>query len=96
MHIKLEEMFNLNKKVIIITGAAGLLGREHAHAIAAFKGIPVIIDINDTSSFSESSESSKSTTVHVIVRGNSIATTDYQNYSLIITMVSQSRLQRYK
>ena len=48
MHIKLEEMFNLNKKVIIITGAAGLLGREHAHAIAAFKGIPVLIDINES------------------------------------------------
>ncbi len=41
-----ESYFNLDGKHIIITGAAGLLGCEHAKAIAEFKGIPILLDLN--------------------------------------------------
>lgn len=40
------ELFSLKDKVIIITGASGLLGREHSKAIAKAGGIPVLIDID--------------------------------------------------
>tara|TARA_B110000008_G_C16975940_1_gene565877 strand:+ start:750 stop:1565 length:816 start_codon:yes stop_codon:yes gene_type:complete len=38
-------MFQLNGKVIIITGAGGLLGRQHAEAIAEFGGTPILLDL---------------------------------------------------
>jgi NAD(P)-dependent dehydrogenase (short-subunit alcohol dehydrogenase family) len=41
----IESLFRLDGKVIIITGAAGLLGRKHAGAIAAFGGTPVLLDL---------------------------------------------------
>jgi len=41
----LDNIFSLNRKVIIITGAAGLLGRMHAEAVAAYGGIPVLLDL---------------------------------------------------
>ena len=37
--------FDLSGKVAIITGGAGLLGEQHARAIAAARGIPVLVDI---------------------------------------------------
>lgn len=43
------DKYNLNKKVVIITGGGGLLGRMHAEAIAEAKGLPVIVDINKIS-----------------------------------------------
>jgi len=43
----MEELFSLTNKVIVITGAAGLLGREHADVIARAGGIPVLLDINE-------------------------------------------------
>ena len=39
-------LFSLKDKVIVITGAAGLLGRQHADAIAAAGGIPVLLDLS--------------------------------------------------
>ena len=42
----MNDLFNLEGKVIIITGAAGLLGKEHARAIAAYKGTPILLDIS--------------------------------------------------
>ena len=39
--------FSLKDKVIIITGGAGLLGKEHAKSVIAFEGIPVLIDISE-------------------------------------------------
>lgn len=42
----MSNLFDLTGRVAIITGGAGLLGRQHAEAIAAFGGIPVIWDIN--------------------------------------------------
>lgn len=43
------DLFSLNNKVIIITGASGLLGRQHAKAIAMAGGIPVLLDLNEHS-----------------------------------------------
>ena len=43
---QLDTLFQLNGKVIVITGAAGLLGEKHAEAIAAYGGIPVVIDLS--------------------------------------------------
>ena len=40
------KMFSLKNKVIVITGACGLLGKEHVKAIAKSGGIPVLIDLN--------------------------------------------------
>ena len=40
-------MFSLKNKVIIITGAAGLLGYEYCKAIINAEGIPILIDINE-------------------------------------------------
>ena len=39
--------FNLKNKVIIITGATGLLGIKHVEAIAENGGIPIILDIKE-------------------------------------------------
>jgi len=41
-----NNIFDLNKKLVVITGAAGLLGRNHAIAVAKYNGIPVLLDIN--------------------------------------------------
>ena len=42
----MENIFNLEKKYIIVTGASGLLGKEHCKAISEFNGIPVLLDTN--------------------------------------------------
>lgn len=42
------EKFSLEKRVCIITGGAGLLGQNYAEAILDAKGIPVLIDINES------------------------------------------------
>ena len=39
------EYFSLNKKVIIITGGAGLLGEQYAKIIAKANGTPIILDL---------------------------------------------------
>lgn len=38
--------FEINNRVIIITGGAGFLGRKHAEAILDGGGVPVLIDIS--------------------------------------------------
>jgi len=42
----LNNLFNLDGKVIVITGASGLLGRKHAEAVAAYGGHPVLLDLS--------------------------------------------------
>ena len=39
-------LFSLKNKIILITGASGLLGQEHAEAICKAKGVPVLLDLN--------------------------------------------------
>ena len=41
-----EDMFRLDGKIIVITGAAGLLGRQHADAIACYGGTPILLDLS--------------------------------------------------
>ena len=42
----LNSMFRLDEKVIVITGATGLLGKKHAEAVAAYGGFPVLLDLS--------------------------------------------------
>ena len=42
----LEELFRLDNKIIVITGATGLLGRKHADAIACYGGTPILLDLS--------------------------------------------------
>jgi len=46
MSNRLENIFKLEGKVIVITGATGLLGRKHAEAIACYGGIPILLDLS--------------------------------------------------
>ena len=45
----LENIFRLDKKIIVITGASGLLGRKHAEAIAYYGGVPILLDLSQQS-----------------------------------------------
>ena len=40
------KMFSLKNKIVVITGASGLLGFEHSKAVAKAEGIPILLDIN--------------------------------------------------
>tara|TARA_B100000886_G_scaffold340385_1_gene309611 strand:+ start:3862 stop:4704 length:843 start_codon:yes stop_codon:yes gene_type:complete len=42
----LNNIFSLQDRVIVVTGASGLLGKKHVEAIASQGGIPVIVDVN--------------------------------------------------
>ena len=42
----LEDLFRLDGKVVVITGAIGLLGRKHAEAIACYGGTPILLDLS--------------------------------------------------
>jgi NAD(P)-dependent dehydrogenase (short-subunit alcohol dehydrogenase family) len=42
----LEKLFRLDDKVIVITGATGLLGRKHAEVVACYGGIPILLDLS--------------------------------------------------
>jgi len=48
MKNNIKELFSLSEKVIVITGAAGLLGEKHAEAVAAYGGTPVLLDLSQT------------------------------------------------
>jgi NAD(P)-dependent dehydrogenase (short-subunit alcohol dehydrogenase family) len=41
-----ERLFSLSGRVVVITGATGLLGVRHAEIIAAAGGIPILVDLN--------------------------------------------------
>jgi NAD(P)-dependent dehydrogenase (short-subunit alcohol dehydrogenase family) len=41
-----ESLFSLSGRVVVITGATGLLGVRHAEIIAAAGGIPILVDLN--------------------------------------------------
>ncbi|PCI08362.1 MAG: oxidoreductase [Gammaproteobacteria bacterium] len=42
----LNQLFRIDGQVVVITGATGLLGRKHAEVVAAYGGIPVLLDLN--------------------------------------------------
>lgn len=39
-------LFSLKDKIIIVTGASGLLGREHVNAILSAGGTPILLDLD--------------------------------------------------
>ena len=41
-----KNVFTLHNKIIVITGASGLLGQKHAEAISAHGGVPVLLDLS--------------------------------------------------
>lgn len=41
----MHNLFSLKKMIIVVTGACGLLGRQHCEAISIAGGIPIIVDI---------------------------------------------------
>ena len=45
MKAKAERLFSLRNRVVVVTGGTGLLGLQHAEAIAEADGIPVLVDI---------------------------------------------------
>ena len=45
MSVELSNIFNLKQKNIVITGAAGLLGKKHSEAVAAYGGNPILLDL---------------------------------------------------
>jgi NAD(P)-dependent dehydrogenase (short-subunit alcohol dehydrogenase family) len=44
-----SKLFDLSGKVVIVTGAGGLLGQEHCKAIALSGGTPILLDILSSS-----------------------------------------------
>ncbi len=44
--MSVRERFNLTDRVALITGGAGMLGRQHAAAIAEAGGCPVLVDLS--------------------------------------------------
>lgn len=44
--MEVPKLFDISGKVAVITGGAGLLGREHAAAVIAVGGTPVLLDID--------------------------------------------------
>jgi NAD(P)-dependent dehydrogenase (short-subunit alcohol dehydrogenase family) len=42
----LEDLFKLDGKVIVITGATGLLGKKHVEAVACYGGTPILLDLS--------------------------------------------------
>tara|TARA_S200000501_G_scaffold377914_1_gene438140 strand:- start:16553 stop:17380 length:828 start_codon:yes stop_codon:yes gene_type:complete len=41
-----KNLFDLKGKIIVISGAAGLLGRKHADAVASYGGTPILLDLS--------------------------------------------------
>lgn len=41
----MQNFFDLKNQVVLITGGAGLLGRQHTRAIAAYGATPVVLDL---------------------------------------------------
>jgi len=44
----LSNLFTLEGKIIVITGANGLLGQKHAEVVAAYGGNPILLDLSIT------------------------------------------------
>ncbi len=42
-----RDSFDLTGRVAVITGGAGLLGRQHAEAVAELGGIPILLDVQE-------------------------------------------------
>ena len=63
---KLKSIFSLKNKIVVITGGTGLLGKQHAEAIAEAGGVPLLLDLNQSRCDSLSSEIRKKYSVDCI------------------------------
>ncbi len=54
--MKNNNLFDLSGKVIVVTGACGLLGKQHCRAIAESGGNPIVLDLNQKDAVSFASE----------------------------------------
>lgn len=79
----LEELFSLKDKVIVVTGANGLLGRKHAEIIACYGGIPILLDLSQPSVDKLSKEINKKYNVKSV--GYSVDITDEKQIKNNIT-----------
>jgi NAD(P)-dependent dehydrogenase (short-subunit alcohol dehydrogenase family) len=52
----MSKLFDLTGRVAVITGGAGLLGVQHARAIAAMGGVPVLLDLHAQSAVDRAAE----------------------------------------
>ena len=59
----MNNLFSLKNKVIVVTGACGLLGRSHCDAIASVGGIPVVLDLDQLNAEKLASEISQNYSV---------------------------------
>ena len=69
-----KNLFDLKGKIIVITGAAGLLGRKHAEAVACYGGTPILLDLSQKEVDKFSNELNK--TYKVNAMGFSVDITD--------------------
>lgn len=44
---KINDLFDITGKVVVITGGAGFLGSKHCEVVAQYGGIPVIFDLDE-------------------------------------------------
>ena len=51
-----HRLFDLTGRVVVITGGAGLLGIQHAEAVASVGGIPVLLDLESSEPVLRASE----------------------------------------
>ncbi len=42
-----KTLFSLENHIVVITGAAGMLGRQHADAVAGSGGVPILLDLHE-------------------------------------------------
>jgi len=74
---ELEGLFSLEGKVVVITGATGLLGMKHAEAVAAYGGTPIILDLNEELAVKSANRLSK--TYNIPAFGYKVDITDEDN-----------------
>jgi NAD(P)-dependent dehydrogenase (short-subunit alcohol dehydrogenase family) len=86
------ERFSLEGQVFVITGGAGLMGRQHALAIAEAGGIPVILDIEAGPAESVASEVKKVTGVSCLVVMSDITNESLLKDSLKEILTNYGRL----
>lgn len=83
--MKLNQLFDLSGRVAIITGGAGLLGVQHAEAIAGAGGKPVIVDINEKESIKRAKMISKK--YHTSALGIKVDITDKAEVETLLRVV---------